>query len=203
MSALEPFISKKTVKEHHDHHERGYVETLNGFSVVQKLPRNTTLEEVVLRSSGDRVNKGLTFLPPFPQATRLYSCAAQSYNHSFYWHSMKKGGGGDPRGMIASLIRASFSSPGNFKRRFKERAMESFGSGWLWVCLFKGELVLVEGHDAECAFVYQGYHPVLVIDLWEHAWYLDYKHDKSAYIDAFLDNLINWDFANQNLDVVR
>jgi len=81
--------------------------------------------------------------------------------------------------------------------------MESFGSGWLWVCLFKGELVLVEGHDAECAFVYQGYHPVLVIDLWEHAWYLDYKHDKSAYIDAFLDNLINWDFANQNLDVVR
>lgn len=202
-AALEPHISRKTLKEHYSHHQMGYLEKLNGLSIIEQMPKGTTLEEIVLRSAPERAQRGIGFLPPAPQAVAVYNMAAQVYNHAFYWHSMRKNGGGEPTGLIAKLIRASFSSPENFRRLVKERGMMSFGSGWIWICLIQGELAIIEGHDAECPIAYQGYHPLLVIDVWEHAWYIDYKHDKEAYLDAVLDNLINWDFANQNLNAAR
>ncbi len=129
----------------------------------------------------------------------LFNNAAQVWNHTFYWHSMKPGGGGKPSGAIAEKINADFGSYEKFAEEFKAAGGGQFGSGWAWLVLKDGKLAIRKTPNAETPLTEDGATPLLTMDVWEHAYYLDYQNSRPNYMTAFIDNLINWDFANQNL----
>lgn len=183
--ALEPHISTKTLEFHHGKHHNAYVTNLNKLLENSDLA-GKSLEEVIMASAGDASKAG------------IFNNAAQVWNHSFYWHSMKPGGGGAPSGKIAGKITADFGSFEKFAEEFKNAGATQFGSGWAWLVLDGGKLKVTKTPNADLPMAH-GQKAILTMDVWEHAYYLDYQNRRPDYVGTFLDKLVNWDFASANL----
>ena len=185
-SALEPYISLKTMTYHYDKHHQGYVDTLNKM-LDEKKVHPKSLDEVIELTAHDDAMQ-----PMFNQA-------AQIWNHTFYWNSMREKGGGEPVGMIRIMINKAFGSYENFKKLFIEAGQKQFGSGWVWLILDKdGALKIISTSNADLPTIH-GQTALLACDVWEHAYYLDYQNRRKDYVQVFLDHLVNWEFANKNL----
>jgi Fe-Mn family superoxide dismutase len=184
-NALEPHISALTVQLHHEHHERGYVERVNRLVSSTKLA-DRSLEQIVTvaREVDDRT---------------LFNMAAQAWNHAFYWSSLHPRAGGLPRGAIAALIDRDFGGYQIFAEQLRKAATAQFGSGWAWLVLQRGKLEVIATSNADLPSEEQ--FPLLVIDVWEHAYYLDYQYRRAAYVDAVIERFLNWQFANERLQV--
>lgn len=184
-NALEPYISERTLDFHYDKHHKGYYDMLNTILLDNKL-KFKTLEEVIMRSAHDAA------------LTPLFNSAAQAWNHTFYWQSMKQGGGGQPKGALLDKINEQFGSFDEFKKQFIEAGAKLFGSGWVWLVLDGQRLKIVPSHNADLPLIHNQ-KPLLTCDVWEHAYYLDYQNRRKDYVTVFLDHLVNWDFAEENL----
>jgi len=196
--ALEPHLSKKAISLHHDGHQKAYVEKLNALPEVAKM-EETSLEDVILRGKHSRKTASVNVLPPKPQPTVMFNMAAQVYNHTFFFRSLAPKGGGKPSGDVGQIIDNQYGSFENFCKKLRIRAKTLFGSGWIWIALDEeNDLRILQGLDAETPFVY-GAIPLLTIDVWEHAYYLDYQMDRVEYVKVLIEHLLNWDFANENL----
>jgi Fe-Mn family superoxide dismutase len=182
--ALEPHISKDTLEFHHDKHHAAYVNKYNDAIKGTDMD-SKPIEDVIKAIAGDSSKQG------------LFNNGAQAWNHTFYWNSMKPGGGGMPTGDLAKKIDADFGSYEKFAEAFKQAGATQFGSGWAWLVLENGTLKVVKTPNAENPLP-SNQAPLLTMDVWEHAYYLDYQNKRPAYIDTFLNNVINWDFAAQN-----
>lgn len=185
-SALEPVISSNTIGFHYGKHHKGYFDTLTkaieGSDFV-----NQTLEEIV-RST--LVN---------PNRTAIYNAAAQTWNHNFYWKSMKPNGGGKPEGALGDRIEQEFKGFDNCRKELVSAALGQFGSGWAWLVENKDKkLQVIRTPNADTPMA-QGMKCLLTIDVWEHAYYLDYQNRRADYVSAVLDKLVNWGFAAENL----
>jgi superoxide dismutase, Fe-Mn family len=183
--ALAPFMSAQTLGFHHGKHHQAYVTNLNNLVKDTQLAE-ASLEEVIHASVQDSAKIG------------IFNNAAQIWNHTFFWHSMKPKGGGTPTGELAERIKTDFGSYDLFKEEFKKAAMGQFGSGWAWLVLESGKLRVVKTANAATPLT-DGQKPLLTCDVWEHAYYLDYQNRRGDMVDAFLDHLLNWDFAAKNL----
>lgn len=180
MDALEPVISKETLEYHYGKHHNAYVTNLNNLVAGTEF-ETLTLEEVISKSSGG-----------------LYNNAAQVWNHTFYWHCLSPNGGGEPTGDLKSAINDAFGSFDSFKEKFSTSAATNFGSGWTWLVKnASGKLEIVNTSNAATPLG-TGVTPILTIDVWEHAYYIDYRNARPKYIEAFW-KLVNWDFAGSNL----
>ena len=171
IDALQPFISARTLQLHYGRHHRGYVEKANTLMGDAR----GTLEELIVRSSGD------------PSKRALFNNAAQAWNHAFYWRSLRRPEGGAVPREFAGLL-----------QELKTKAIGHFGSGWVWLVREGADLKVVATSNADTPFVH-GMTPLLVIDVWEHAYYLDRQERRVEYVNAVVDNLLNWDFAAANL----
>lgn len=179
--ALAPHISEETLNFHYGKHHLGYLSKLNAAIEADASLQGKSLEELIGSSSGG-----------------LFNNAAQVWNHTFYWHSMSPNGGGEPTGAIAEALDAAFGSFDAFKAAFGAAAAGQFGSGWAWLVRdSSGALSIVTTGNAETPLT-QGLTPILTCDVWEHAYYVDYRNDRGGYVQAWW-NLVNWEFANQNL----
>lgn len=180
LDALAPYISAETLEFHHGKHHQTYVTNLNNLIPGTEF-ENLSLEEIVKRSSGG-----------------IFNNAAQVWNHTFYWNSLKPNGGGEPTGAIADAINQAFGSFEKFKEEFTKCAVTTFGSGWAWLVKnADGSLALVSTSNAGCPLT-TGQTPLLTCDVWEHAYYIDYRNARPKYLEAFW-NLVNWEFAERNL----
>lgn len=182
--ALAPYISEQTLEFHYGKHHAGYVTNLNKLIEGSDLAE-ATLEEVVKTSAGSASKAG------------IFNNAAQVWNHTFYWSSMKPNGGGLPTGALASKIDNDFGSYENFKTTFKTTGVGQFGSGWAWLVLDGTTLKVTKTANADLPIVH-GQIPLLTMDVWEHAYYLDYQNRRPDYAQTWLDSLVNWDFASEN-----
>ncbi|MBY6016410.1 superoxide dismutase [Fe] [Halomonas denitrificans] len=178
--ALEPHISAETLEFHHGKHHATYVTKLNGLVEGTELA-GKSLEEIVKTSTGG-----------------VFNNAAQIWNHTFYWHCLSPNGGGAATGAIADAINSAFGSFDAFKAQFTESAINNFGSSWTWLIKnADGSLAIVNTSNAATPLTEAGVTPLLTVDLWEHAYYIDYRNARPNYMDAFW-NLVNWDFVNEN-----
>lgn len=184
-NALEPYITANTLSFHHGKHHQTYVTNLNNLIQGGELA-DKTLEEIILAVA----NK--------PEKIGIFNNAAQVWNHTFYWNSMKKDGGGAPTGAIASKINEDFGSYEAFVDAFKNAGLTQFGSGWAWLVLDGGKLKITKTANADTPMAHDQ-KAILTVDVWEHAYYLDYQNKRADYLDLFLKHLVNWDFANANL----
>lgn len=184
-SALEPVISRETVDLHYGKHHKGYLDRLNSLIGGTELA-DEPLEEIVARSADD------------PVRTKVFNNAAQVWNHDFYWQSMKPGGGGRPPLELCRRIEAAFGSTADLERRLGEAAISQFGSGWAWLVEDGENLRIIETGNADNPLVL-GMTPLLALDVWEHAYYLDYQNRREDYVHALITELINWGFAAANL----
>lgn len=183
--ALKPYMSAETFSYHHGKHHAAYVANLNKLIEGTDLA-NKSLEEIIKATFGD------------PNKAGIFNNAAQVWNHTFFWESMKPGGGGAPTGPIADKINADFGSYDKFVEAFKTAAATQFGSGWAWLVLEDGTLKVTKTPNAENPLVH-GQTPLLTLDVWEHAYYLDYQNRRPDFINAYLEHLVNWDAANARL----
>ncbi|HVW67512.1 MAG TPA: superoxide dismutase [Steroidobacteraceae bacterium] len=184
LDALEPYLSRRTLAVHHGSHHGAYIAKTR--ALIERTPLEfASLESIVCSSSAERDQ-------------RLFNVSAQAWNHEFYWHSMRRGGGGEARGAIAELIEESFGTQRAFSQQFVTAAGDQFGSGWAWLVLEDGRARITTTSNAQTPLSSPQV-PLLTIDVWEHAYYLDYQQRRLDYIAAFLGHLIDWDFANQNL----
>ena len=183
--ALDPYISAKTFEFHHDKHHAAYVTNYNNLIKDTDLA-DKSIEEVIKATYNDSSKTG------------IFNNGAQAWNHSFFWNSLKPGGGGAPTGAVAEKIDADLGGYDKFKEEFKKAATTQFGSGWAWLVLDNGTLKVVNSPNAVNPLAL-GHTPLLTLDVWEHAYYLDYQNKRPDFIDAFINNLLNWDFVNQNL----
>lgn len=182
---LEPVISANTLSFHYGKHHNAYVTNLNKLITGTDLA-GMNLEEIIQAAKADASMAG------------IFNNAAQVWNHSFYWSCMKPGGGGLPTGAISSRIEADFGSFDRFVTEFKTAAATQFGSGWAWLVEDAGKLKIVKTANADTPLAH-GQKPLLTIDVWEHAYYLDFQNRRPDYIADFMDKLVNWDFVNSNL----
>jgi len=179
-SSLAPHISARTLDLHYEKHHRGYLKKLEK-AIGDKPEREKSLVEIIRTSDGP-----------------VFNFAAQVWNHTFYWDSMTAGGGGKPSGDLLTAIERDFSGFADFKQRFAEAASGEFGSGWAWLVVGPSQkLRVVSTHDAEDP-LQTNTTPLLTIDVWEHAYYVDYQNERERYVSAFLDHLLNWKFAETN-----
>ncbi len=186
-NSLEPYISEKTLDFHYGKHHNTYVVNCN--KMIEGTPlQDETLENIILKTAGDSAKIG------------LFNNAAQVWNHSFYWNCIKQPkNGAAPTGKIAELISNDFGTYEKFTDDFKTAAVTQFGSGWAWLVLKDGKLKIMKTANADTPMV-QGAKPLLTIDVWEHAYYLDYQNRRPDYVSTFIDKLINWEFVNSNLE---
>ncbi|MCS7013110.1 MAG: superoxide dismutase [Chloroherpetonaceae bacterium] len=182
--ALEPHLSAKTFEFHYGKHHQAYVTNLNNLIPNTEF-ENASLEEIIKKTAKDS------------SKAAFFNNAAQVWNHTFYWHCMKPKGGGEPTGALMDKIKEDFGDFGKFKEAFKQAAVTQFGSGWAWLVLDNGKLAVVKTPNAEVPFT-EGKTPLLTIDVWEHAYYIDYQNRRPDYAQVFIDHLINWDFVSQN-----
>lgn len=199
---LAPSISEEALRIHYERHQRGYLDRLNKYTAVQQAPDTTTIEDIIFAVAQDGVQEDLYRLPQEKPFHNIFNCAAQVWNHTFFWNSMKpteEGGGGEPTGPIKDGIRINYGTFEKFRETLRRRALSIFGSGWVWVGAKDEALWCLSSANAAMPLIY-GISPILTIDMWEHAYYLDYQGDRGAYFDAVMDNLINWEFANSNLE---
>ncbi len=185
-NALAPYISEKTLEFHHGKHHSTYVANVNKLIEGTDLA-NESLENIINKTAGDSANTG------------IFNNAAQVWNHTFYWKSMEPNGGGPPSGPIAAKIKADFGSYKNFADQVQNAGFTQFGSGWAWLILKDGKLEIMKTSNADTPIAH-GLKPILTVDVWEHAYYLDYQNRRADYLAAFFENLINWDFVNSCLD---
>jgi superoxide dismutase, Fe-Mn family len=185
-NALEPHMSARTFEFHHGKHHKAYIDALNSLVPGTSFEK-ADLIDIIKATHGDDKN------------AKIYNNAAQVWNHTFFWNSMKPHGGGAPAGNLAKAIDHAFGDLGSFKTKFKDAALTQFGSGWAWLVLTKeGRLEIVKTPNAVTP-VATGQRPILTCDVWEHAYYLDYQNRRGDMVQAFLDHLVNWDFAAKNL----
>jgi Fe-Mn family superoxide dismutase len=184
-NALDPVISGRTIGFHYDKHHKGYVDTLNKLLAGTELA-SFSLEKLIAETTGktDKV--------------AIFNNAAQAWNHTFYWRCLRPNGGGEPPAALKQEIEASFGNLDACKRDLAMAATSEFGSGWAWLVQEAGKLKVVKTGNAETPLT-KGVKRLLVIDVWEHAYYLDYQNRRADYVNAVLDKLINWGFAGDNL----
>jgi Fe-Mn family superoxide dismutase len=186
-NALDPYISANTIGFHYGKHHKAYVDNVNKLIAGTEYA-DMPLEKIVTATAGNAEKQA------------IFNNAAQVWNHTFYWKSMKPKGGGAPPKELAAKIDKAFGSYDAFKKAFTDAAVTQFGSGWAWLAAKSGELQIVKTPNAENPISKGGgLTPVLTIDVWEHAYYLDYQNKRPDYVAAFLDHLVNWDFAAANL----
>jgi Fe-Mn family superoxide dismutase len=178
--ALAPHISAETIEYHYGKHHAGYVKKLNAAIEGTDLASKSLVD--IIRKGGGTFNN-----------------AAQVWNHTFYWNSIKPGGGGQPSGPVAEAINGSFGSYDKFREEFANAAATQFGSGGVWLVAEGDELAIEKTPNAETPITTSA-KPLLTIDVWEHAYYIGYRNARPDYIKTFLDSLVNWDFANQNVN---
>jgi Fe-Mn family superoxide dismutase len=180
--ALEPTMSALTVEIHYEKHHRGYVDKVR--ELIEGTQRESLeLEQLVVQSEGE-----------------LFNNAAQAWNHAFFWRSMRPEGGDRPAGRLLEFLELGFGSLDRFRKEFADAAIRQFGSGWTWLVQdSSGELRVSSTSDADNPLMH-GATPLLTLDVWEHAYYLDYRNDRARYVDGFLDRLVNWEFAAENLE---
>ncbi len=182
--ALAPHISAETLEFHHGKHHQAYVDKLNA-AVEGKPEAGKSLEELIKTAEGG-----------------VFNNAAQIWNHTFFWNCLKAGGGGEPSGELKAAIERDFGSVAACKDELAECVKTHFGSGWAWLASDSGKLKVMAGHDADNPLRH-GATPLLTIDAWEHAFYIDYRNAKPKYVEAVLENLINWDFAAENFAAAK
>jgi Fe-Mn family superoxide dismutase len=179
-AALAPYLSAETLEYHYGKHHQAYVTNLNKL-IEGKPEAKKSLEEIIMAAAPGG----------------LFNNAAQDWNHTFYWSCMKPGGGDEPSGALRDAIERDFDSFAKFKEQLTAAATTLFGSGWTWLALDGGKLKIVQTKDADLPMKH-GQVALLTIDVWEHAYYIDYRNLRPKYIEAFLDHLVNWDFAAAN-----
>jgi len=184
-NALEPVISANTIGFHYGKHHRGYVDNLNKLIIGTEYA-DFSLEKIIVLTAGK------------PEKVATFNNAAQSWNHSFYWKSLTPRGGGEPPPALKQKMEASFGSVDVCKKEFAAAAVGQFGSGWAWLVLDGDKLKVVKTSNADTPLT-TGIKPLLTIDVWEHAYYLDYQNRRADYVNAVLDKLINWPFALENM----
>jgi len=187
-NALEPHMSSRTFDFHYGKHHAGYVKKLNAGIDGTKFA-DMSLVDIIRATAKGGENTG------------VFNNAAQTWNHTFFWNSMSPNGGGEPTGALADKIQASFGSLDNFKDKFADAAASQFGSGWAWLVENNGQLEIWTTSNAKTPITEDGVKPLITLDVWEHAYYLDYQNGRPDFIRAFLDHLINWEFAARNLAV--
>jgi Fe-Mn family superoxide dismutase len=183
---LSPHLTKETFDYHHKKHHKAYVDNLNKLlndSLNDELKAKTLEEIIILAKQGKQ--------------DAIFNNAAQVWNHSFYWHCMKPNGGGTPKDELLQQIEKDFGSFEEFVTQFKTMGLSQFGSGWVWLVANKEGLKIVKTANAEIPIT-ENYFPIITCDVWEHAYYIDYKNSRANYLDTFFDHLVNWDFAAKN-----
>lgn len=183
--ALQPVISSNTLSFHYGKHHKTYVDNLNNLLANSDLA-GQSLEQIIKATAGQT------------EKAAIFNNAAQIWNHMFYWHSLKPNGGGEPSSTLKQKIEASFGSLEVCKKEFAQAALTQFGSGWAWLVQDGDKIALVKTGNAETPLT-KNVRPLLTIDVWEHAYYLDYQNRRADYANAILEKLINWDFAAANL----
>jgi Fe-Mn family superoxide dismutase len=184
-TALAPVISANTLGFHYGKHHKTYVDNLN--NLVKGTAHEGAALDKVIRDSAGKADQAAVF-----------NNSAQIWNHTFYWHSLKPNGGGKPSGKLAAMIDSDLGGYDNFRKEFAATTVSQFGSGWGWLVVEAGKLKVVKTGNAEVPFT-KGQTPLLTIDVWEHAYYLDYQNKRADYVNALIDKLLNWDFAAENL----
>ena len=184
-NALEPVVSAKTISFHYGKHHKAYVDTVSKMIAGTEFV-DMTLETLIGATAGK------------PDKAGIFNNAAQVWNHTFYWNSLRPKGGGEPPSMLKQKIEAAFGSVDACKKELSAAAVAQFGSGWAWLVADAGKLKIVKTADAETPITH-GVKPLLTVDVWEHAYYLDYQNKRVDYVNAVLDKLINWEFAEKNL----
>jgi Fe-Mn family superoxide dismutase len=185
-SDLAPHISQETISFHYGKHHKAYVDNTNKAIAGTELA-TASLEDIVKATVGKPDKKG------------LFNNSAQVWNHSFYWKSLSPKGGGQPTGKLLSMVQSDFGDFAKFKEELAKAAVTQFGSGWAWVVVEGGKLKVEQTPMAETPLTNPAKKPLLTIDVWEHAYYVDYRNRRPDYVTAVLDKLINWEFAAQNL----
>jgi superoxide dismutase, Fe-Mn family len=184
-NALAPVISANTLSFHYGKHHKAYLDNLNKL-VAGTEYESASLEKIITDTAG-KADK-----------TPIFNNAAQTWNHTFYWNCLKANGGGKPSGRIAQMIEADLGGFEQFKKDFAQAGVTQFGSGWAWLVTEGGKLKLVKTGNADNPLT-KGQVPLLTLDVWEHAYYLDYQNRRPDHLSAAIDQLLNWDFANENL----
>ena len=184
-NALAPVISANTLSFHYGKHHKAYVDNLNKL-VAGTEYESAPLEKIIMETAGKADKAG------------VFNNAAQIWNHTFYWSSLRGNGGGQPTGKIAQMIESDLGGYENFKKELAATTVSQFGSGWGWLVVDGGKLKIAKTGNAEVPFT-KGQKPLLTIDVWEHAYYLDYQNRRPDHLNACIDSLLNWDFANANL----
>ncbi len=187
---LEPHMSAKTFDYHYGKHHQAYVNNLNSLIEKESKFQGLSLEKVITES--------------YHNHEGIFNNAAQVWNHAFFWHCLSPNGGGKPNGQIATLLNETFGDYENFAEAFKKAATTQFGSGWAWLVFDKssGKVKIIKTANAETPITDKNLLPMITCDVWEHAYYLDYQNSRPGYVDAYLNNLVNWDFAEKNLEKV-
>jgi len=185
-NALDPVMSGETLDYHHGKHHKAYVDKVNGFLADGK-DEGTTLVELVRKAhqGGDK---------------KMFNNAAQIWNHSFFWQCLAPAEGQQPTGKLKDLIEEGFGGTAALLAKLKDESVNHFSNGWSWLVLNRGKLEVTSLHDADTPIVYDGMQPLLTLDLWEHAYYIDYRNERPRYAETVLGKIINWDFVAQNLD---
>lgn len=183
-NALEPVITANTIGFHYGKHHKGYVDNLNKLIAGTEYA-DLPLEKIITATAGQA------------EKTAIFNNAAQIWNHTFYWNSLKPKGGGEPPAALKQRIEASFGSVDTCKKELAAAAVSQFGSGWAWLVLDGDKLKVVKTANAETPLT-TGMKPILTVDVWEHAYYLDYQNRRADYVNAVLDKLVNWEFALRN-----
>jgi Fe-Mn family superoxide dismutase len=184
-NALAPVISANTLSFHYGKHHKAYLDNLNKLIAGTEYEA-ATLEKIITDTAG-KADK-----------TPIFNNAAQTWNHTFYWNGLKPNGGGKPTGRIAQMIESDLGGYEQFKKDFAQAGVTQFGSGWAWLVAEGGKLKLVKTGNADNPLT-KGQVPLLTLDVWEHAYYLDYQNRRPDHLSAAIDPLLNWDFANENL----
>lgn len=184
--ALGDFMSAETLDYHHGKHHKAYVDKTNGMLGEKGLEGASLIE--VVKAAKERGDKA------------LFNNSAQIWNHSFYWQCLAPAEGQKPAGKLADLIGQEFGSTENLLAKLKEEAVGHFSNGWAWLVLDQGKLKITSLHDADSPIVYDGMKPLLTLDVWEHAYYIDYRNARPDFAEKVLANIVNWDFVAQNLD---
>ena len=184
--ALAPYMSSETLDFHHGKHHQTYVTNLNNL-VKDSDMQDASLEDVVIKSSKDASMAG------------IFNNAGQHWNHILFWQCMKPNGGGAMPSELENRISSDFGSVDQFKEAFVQAGTTQFGSGWVWLAIDNGKLVVTKSANASNPLV-EGMKPILGCDVWEHSYYIDYRNKRPDYLKAFLDNLVNWEFVSSKLD---
>ncbi len=183
--ALAPYISANTLEFHHGKHHKTYVDNANKLLAETDLA-GETMESIIVKTAGDASRIG------------IFNNVAQIWNHSFYWKCMQPNGGGPATGAVAAKIQATWGSFEKFAEEFKNAGLTQFGSGWAWLVQDADQLKIVKTANAENPLSH-GQKPILTVDVWEHAYYLDYQNRRADYLNTFVEKLINWNFVNSLL----